>query len=208
MLKSPKLSSAQCDMSTSCASNEDCEGACGEYSNLENGRCVNNCCSCNTACNCLNGGTCLPNSTEVYGVCACPPQWSGPSCEIPCPCKNGGTCSGPNGACVCPPGWFGALCDQPCACKNGGTCVGSDGTCDCKPPWFGSLCEQTLTCKCADGTTCTGGAGSCCTDGMPPLVCDPARADCSVPCINGTCNGTTCTCLKNWIGVDCSQNVG
>jgi len=74
---------------------------------------------------CLNGGTCIPSSTDYS--CQCPSPYSGPFCErLPTtpspsicegnPCLNGGTCQPQDKSfvCRCPPGFPGAYCLKQC----------------------------------------------------------------------------------------------
>jgi Notch-like protein len=102
---------------------------------------------------CQNGGTCYSDS--VVFVCACPPNWTGPTCSI-YETAIVTTTSSPGKFIM----WRHASCKEnhsclfdctfvvarPCSsnpCKNGATCYSDSVTfvCACPPGWTGSTCE-------------------------------------------------------------------
>ncbi|XP_022107714.1 hyalin-like isoform X5 [Acanthaster planci] len=110
------------------------------------------------ACQCENGGTCVPDNTMTGVRCMCRAGYSGILCQRrTCLCQNSGICqyepSSNAVSCLCPRGYRGVLCEQTddrCDCENGGTCVHDTvipgGTmCICPSGFSGILCNASTT---------------------------------------------------------------
>lgn len=171
--------------------------------------------SVNEPCVCLNGGTCISNSSNV--VCKCPSGFDGRRCERLESC-NSNNCQEPmlcqGNKCVCPEGvnCVGACSSGPCL--NGATChnTGNEYYCQCSNGYNGTNCELDID-ECRTPGIC--GNGICvnqqgtykcyCEPGYTGALCDLDVDEClSHPCRNNaTCLnkvrhfGTTSECGKN-----------
>lgn len=88
------------------------------------------------------------------------------------PCSSAGICS-PSGKCTCPTGFTGALCES------------------CLPGFFGPTCQPCSgdCATCDDGLAGTGRCSQSQVGSSQPQGCN---------CLNGVCNGGTCTCVDGW----------
>lgn len=134
-------------------------------------------------CQCLNGGTCLSNSSND---CICQTGFDGKLCEhevpqVECldgncacvvnnPCPKNSTCIPTPGTsndytCKCQQGYQGPNCDDIDECKEdicgNGICVNQPGSyqCYCKPGYTGQNCmtnvDECLPAPCKNNATCT-----------------------------------------------------
>lgn len=153
-------------------------------------------------CKCLNGGSCVSNSTHCY----CPAGYTGEYCEKveTCSienCKEPMVCQ--QNKCICPENKICTSCSvQPC--RNGGICTdlpNDDYECKCPDGWTGRNCQKD-TDECQIRKIC--GNGICrneegtykcyCTPGFTGIHCDSEVDEClSSPCKNGaTCHNKVC----------------
>ncbi|XP_058822822.1 protein crumbs isoform X2 [Topomyia yanbarensis] len=173
-------------------------------------------------CNCLNGGSCPPNSS----TCTCPQGYEGQRCESLDVC-TAANCPEPfrciGGKCQCPENMN---CDHVCAsspCLHNGSCFtqGQDYLCQCTPGYEGKRCENDVDeCKIKDKICVNGicqntpGSFRCfCTPGYTGLNCDLDVDEClSHPCKNNAqClnreNDYECICPPGYSGKECSTDI-
>lgn len=177
-------------------------------------------------CNCLNGGSCTPNSS----TCICPQGFDGQRCELATAICSSANCLEPfrciGGKCQCPDNMN---CDNVCAsspCLHNGSCYpqgsgGQDYVCKCPAGYEGKRCENDIDeCKIKDKICVNGicqntpGSFRCfCTPGYTGLNCDLDVDEClSRPCKNGAqCvnkeNDYECICPPGYSGKDCDTDI-
>lgn len=183
---------------------------------------------------CLNGGSCITNST--YHTCVCPRGFRGPHCETfaqTCddhPCQNDGICTDTNSGyqCKCMLGYSGVDCELqvndcfPNPCENDGSCVsGLNGfRCICPTGFSGERCETNIDdCQdnpCRNGGTCIDKINEfhcqCVPGFVGPLCLTRVDYCLAKPCANGgTCikltNDYKCKCAPGFTDKDCSVEI-
>ncbi|XP_051935151.1 protein jagged-1 isoform X2 [Hippocampus zosterae] len=177
---------------------------------------------------CVNGATCVEDSTGFSCVCA--EGWTGQTCANvvrQCdrnPCGPGATCQEAPGGyeCICPPGWSGRTCQldaDECEmkiCVHARSCRNLIGgyLCDCLPGWAGSKCDiRNNSCQglCLNGGHCEMSASRClCPPGFSGKNCQIRLNLCdSAPCLHGGhCTekderAVACDCPLGYSGIFC-----
>ena len=182
---------------------------------------------------CLNGGTCLVNSTTGNWSCECPEYTSDDHCTCDDSyCENGRPCvNGENAtSCDCGDAFTGSRCEldiNECLDANfcnGGRCTNTHGgfACDCPSTRQGDRCENDVNECQVRPTICQNGAKchnephfsySCdCDDGYIGQNCQIDIDECaSTPCINGACVDTvnfySCVCDNGYTGQHCDFDI-
>ena len=171
-------------------------------------------------------GSCTQSYAEA---CVAPDgRWCGDHGEcFPAGCGagwNASACISPDSPprCACSPGWTGthcteSVCGSSCSQLNAttGTCNTLTRQCECLQGWGGTGCTtRTPNCWAHNNTMCSY-RGECdarydtCVCGACALGSHCNVTNYPIPCGSGQGNcwtGNTCECLRNWRGVDCSED--